>query len=371
MVGFIDDTGFGWRPPVVCFKGGGGSSSPPPPPDPAATARAQGAANREAAIAQAELNMINQNTPFGSLSFEQTGESEEGNPLYTATQTLSPEQQAIQDQNNQAALTFGQTANQQLNAVSGTLSQPLDYSGLGPAPTLNEATRQSVADSMMARIDPRFEEDRQRLDTQLANQGIVPGTVAYDRAIDELNRQRTDARLAVDSAALGQASQLYGLEAAQRNQGINELIQQRSVPLNELSAMLTGSQVQAPTFVNPPQTAISAPDVLGATYGSYNGQLNAYNAAQQRAAANTQGLYSLLGAGLNAGATAYAFSDRRLKRDIQRVGTLNSMGVYAFRYVWGGPQMIGLMADEVRRVKPHAVKRIGGYDAVNYAEALA
>lgn len=73
------------------------------------------------------------------------------------------------------------------------------------------------------------------------------------------------------------------------------------------------------------------------------------------------------GIGAVAGGLLGYFSDRRLKRDIKRVGTLdNGLGVYSYRYVWGGPTTIGVMADEVRKVKPHAVFRVGDYDAVNY-----
>jgi len=40
--------------------------------------------------------------------------------------------------------------------------------------------------------------------------------------------------------------------------------------------------------------------------------------------------------------------------------------IYTYRYITGGPTMMGVMADEVREVKPDAVARIGEYDAVNY-----
>lgn len=44
---------------------GKSSPSPPQPPDPTETARAQGAVNRETAIAQARLNMFDEFTPYG------------------------------------------------------------------------------------------------------------------------------------------------------------------------------------------------------------------------------------------------------------------------------------------------------------------
>ncbi len=278
--------------------GGGGGYSPPPAPDPAATAAAQATANKESAIAQSELNMINQYTPQGKVEYTQRGTSAEGTPQYSATQTYSPEQQALYDLTTQAGQKFGETANTQMDAVRGRLSQPLDFSGLGSAPTMSEATRQSVANSMYERLNPQFDRDRAALETQLANQGITMGSAAYNAAMDEINRSRNDARLAVDTQAGNEASRLFSLESAARDRAINEMVQQRQVPLNELSAMLSGSQVQGPQFVSVPTAQINAPDIMGATYANYQGQMNAYNqnAANQRA--STSGLYGLLGAGV-------------------------------------------------------------------------
>jgi len=223
-----------------------------------------------------------------------------------------------------------------------------------------------VDTALYDRLNPQFDRERTQLETSLANQGFQVGTEAYDTAIDELNRSRNDARLAVENNALGQAAQPYGLEATQRDKAINEMVQQRSVPLNELAAMMSGSQVSNPQFINAPQQSIAPADIGGYTYANYNGAQNAY--AQQVSAqnANTTGLYGLLGAGAMAG--AYAFSDRRLKTNIKRIGGMpNGLGLYSWTYLWGALG-VGYMADEVKCLFPDAVKRIGGFDAVNYAE---
>lgn len=351
------------------FKGGG--SSPPPAPDPNATAAAQAAANKEAAISQAQINMVNQNTPYGSLEYSQRGTADDGTPQYTATQKLAEPQQQMLDLTNQAGVKYGQTANTQLDAVSSRLAQPLDYTSLGAAPVANEATRTAVRDSMLSRLEPQFQKDESALRTRLANQGIVdPSSQAFQAEMDSLTRARNDARLAADMQAGGEMSRVFGLESTARDKAINEMVQQRQVPLNELAAMLSGTQVQGPQFVNTPQQNIGAAPVMESVYGSYNGQMNAYNAKLQADAANTAGLYGLLGSGAMAG--AFAFSDFRLKRDIEWIGRLGSgLNVYRYRYLWSDDIEIGLMAHEVRKVKPHAVKRVGGFDAVNYAEALA
>jgi hypothetical protein len=275
---------------------GKSSAKAPAAPDPTATAAAQGAANKETAIAQAQLNMIGQETPWGSLSFEETGKTEEGTPQYKAIQTLSPEQQAILDQSNQAQLGFGQTANQQLSAVKDTLSTPIDYSSLGPAPVLDEAARQRATQSILSRTQDPRNQQRAALETQLANQGFMRGTEGFNNQMDEFNRSQNDFMLAADQAGLAEMSGMYGLESAARNSAINEMVQQRQIPLNELLALASGTQVQGPQFVGTPQTGIAAPDIMGATYGTYNGQVNAANAANQANAMGLQGLYGLGGA---------------------------------------------------------------------------
>ena len=40
----------------------------------------------------------------------------------------------------------------------------------------------------------------------------------------------------------------------------------------------------------------------------------------------------------------------RVKTDVSQVGTLdNNLPVYAYRYLWGGPMRIGVMAQDVER----------------------
>lgn len=82
-------------------------------------------------------------------------------------------------------------------------------------------------------------------------------------------------------------------------------------------------------------------------------------------------LSQLAGGAALAGA---AFSDRRLKRDIVRVGSYRilgtTVGIYRFRYLWElpfWPQHIGFMADEVKAVMPWAIRRTFGFDTVDYS----
>lgn len=64
------------------------------------------------------------------------------------------------------------------------------------------------------------------------------------------------------------------------------------------------------------------------------------------------------------------FSDRRLKENIRKIGKLdNGLNVYSFRYKGDPRTVIGLMADEVEKVRPEAVGEFAGYKTVDYSIA--
>ncbi|NIJ32795.1 tail fiber domain-containing protein [Sphingomonas oligoaromativorans] len=61
-------------------------------------------------------------------------------------------------------------------------------------------------------------------------------------------------------------------------------------------------------------------------------------------------------------------SDRRLKMNIEKLDEMpDGLGIYAYHYVWGGPEQVGVMADEVAQLRPWALgPEIGGYRTVCY-----
>ena len=65
-----------------------------------------------------------------------------------------------------------------------------------------------------------------------------------------------------------------------------------------------------------------------------------------------------------------AMSDSRLKTNIKKLGEMyDGLGLYAWNYIWGGKQKIGVMADEVKRLRPWALgPTVEGYMTVNYGE---
>jgi hypothetical protein len=489
----------------------------PKPPDPVATAQAQGAINKETAIAQSQLNMVNQSTPYGSVAYQQIGQWADGTPRFSAQQTLSPDQAAILSKQSGLDKSLLDVGTSQLNRVGSALSQPLNFQGIpaaatglpssiarrqvqsgigaagavdtsapqysaarknvgdvggvqqsvaagqigrmGPVDT-DRATianagavqrrigaddfgddRRRVEDALMQRMQPYLDQRREQERTRLTNMGFAdPASQGYSRAMDEVYRSENDARMAAILSAGDEQSRLFGMDAAAgqfanaaqnqafgqntaqaqfanqnidanfanqmaargfnnqaqaqsfnqglanaslyntaqqqlydqaagrvdrgnanidaalrndiaaqqavnaaqqqffdqqstraafantaqaqdfgqnaaqtdaryrhaayvnslRDRGIQERMLLRQTPINEIGALMSGSQVTPPQFVNAPQTGIQPADYQGAVYANYQG---AIDQANQRAAAGrgvTQGLFSLGGSALGA-----------------------------------------------------------------------
>ena len=316
--------------------------SSPKAPDPMKTAQSQAAANQGTAISQQLLNFVDQQSPYGSLSYNQTGTSSYVDPLtgktvtvpkFTATQTLSPQQQAILDQTQAAELNLGSIANERSNFLKDYLAKPFD---------VNAATEQKLYDLGSQRLDPRFEQQQEALRTQLINSGIRPGSAAYSRSLADFEQNRNDA--------------YNQLALTGRQQAFQEASFERSQPLNEIGALLSGSQVQQFQPVNTPQAQVGGVDYQGLVQNKYNQEVQSRNAA-------LGGLFGLVGTGLTAG---IKYSDRRLKSDIKRIGTLDN-GLPLYSYTIGGKFEIGVMADEVEKAIPSAVHTdLNGLKMVDY-----
>lgn len=361
------------------------SPSQPAAPDPVATATAQGAINTETAITQAALNRINEYTPYGSSVYTPTGGEDVGGVTpYQRTTTLNPEQQAIVDQQTAMSGQLNTLAAGQIGRVGEAIETPFSYEGMPGAPTADAGARQQTIDALygqyQSRLDPQFAQQQTALETQLANQGIGVGSDAYSKAMESQGRTRTDAYQTALNQAIAsggaEQSRLFGLQGSERERAIQEAAYLRNMPLNEVSALMgTGPGIQTPQFSPTPQTGISPADITGPTMQAYQGEQNAYNQQMGAKNAMTGGLFGLAGSGLGAYGTyagLAAMSDRRMKKNISKVGTLdNGLPVYSFQYKHGGPQQIGLMAQDVEKVNPAAVIESNGIKMVNYEMAVA
>jgi hypothetical protein len=389
--------------------------SAPSPPDPKETAEAQAGYNRDTAITQQNLNMVNQYTPDGSLEYEQTGTRSYVNsdgrlvedPIFSATTTLSPEQQKIKTELDATKLNLGRLANDQTGFLKNYLSKPLDTSGapdrwnylgnnynsdLGPDYTTSyagaddfSADRQKVENALMTRMQPSLDQDSARIRTQLINAGLRPGSQAYADEMDRMTRGQNDARMSAilgagteqqrmvdmarDAAQFGNQSELArkmlsndviktkaDFQNNSRAQYLQELYARRNQPLNEIGALMGGSQIAQPNFVSTPQTGVAGVD--------YTGLVNQkYQAEMQNHQNMMGGMFGLLSAPFA------MFSDERLKTDIRRVGvTEGGLPVYTFRYKGDPVTHMGVMAQDVEQVDPAAVHtHSSGFKMVDYA----
>lgn len=359
-----------------------------------------------------------------------------GGDSWTSTMTLSPQMQALFDQEAKLQQGMFGAQDQALGRVNQMMGQGFDMSKLPAAGTAlnmnslpgygtafggsrgdisvydpNQATN-NAAELLMSRMNPELDRQQEALRGQLANQGITQGSEAYNRAMAQNQYGRNDANTQAQLQGIGlgmqqqgqafgqqlsnrqltaaeQAQQFgqqttnqqlaaalqnqqFGQQQGLRGQSMQEQAYLRNLPLNELNALRTGNQVSQPQFGGFAQQATTGgPDMSGAVQNQYNAALGASNAQNAAASGTLGGLFSIGGSLLQgagaAGGFGALFSDRRLKKNIRRIGkAANGLNIYSYQYVWGGARQIGHMADEVEKVSPHAVGRSMGFKTVNY-----
>lgn len=267
------------------------SPSPPPPADYAGAATAQGAANKETAIASSHLNNPNVVGPYGTQTFTE-GSNPTDRP--TVTQTLNPQQQALLNQQNQIKGLLGGLGVQGANSLKGIVGKNLDLSG---APTVGgyDATRQKVIDAMNSRSDEDYAKTTDQANSDLIAAGIQPGTKAYADKQQMIERSHNDARQQAEIAGGNAAAQAFNTDSQRRKEAISEMLAQRQTPLNEISALMSGSQVSNP-FATPgvsQNTNMAPPPIFGAAQAQDQSNAGIYN-AQQASAQSTQNGYMAL-----------------------------------------------------------------------------
>ena len=317
------------------------SLSAPSPPDPYATAAAQEQVNQKAATQQAEINDVNQVTPYGTLNYTQTGTNADGTPSYTATESLSPAEQGL----------FNTTVGTQQGAATaaGNLITNLGPT-LSSAPNLgNDALTNTMMGWQSKYMQPIFNQQQSNLNSQLAAQGITQGSQAYDNA---QNLQSRNVNNAYESAM-----------AADQGQAYNQAAESYQLPIQTLATLLGEGQ---PANVNSsltqtPQESIQPANLESLVQQNYQSQLGNYQNQMNDIASLAGNI-----------AKAYSASDRRLKKDIARIGRLNDgTPIYRFRYNNGDPEMrIGLMAQDIADEMPDAVMTgDDGFMRVDYERA--
>lgn len=271
---------------------GGGSSSSPNPYD---VANAQRQSNTQGAIDQQNINAVNQQNPWGSLTYTRDPTSGQ---LTQTTSLNQPSQFSLDAQQNTGAYLSGQGLSM-LGGVSDALNRPLSFGqtagavqpgqmqsnvanpqaqssfaqpGAGQyqtsagntalqlnstqAPTVNGfnfdasgmpslnndygAQFNQVQQALLGRytptLDTMYGRQQTDLDTQLANQGITRGSDAYNEAVRNFSSNRDDAysRLAQDSVlnAGQEQSRLVGYDQFGRQQLAGEQLQTGQINAN-------------------------------------------------------------------------------------------------------------------------------------------
>lgn len=328
-----------------------GKPKAPAAPDPAKTAAAQTGTNVTTALANAQLGNVNQYGPDGSITYRQNGGTSFTDPTsgasywipqYEQITSLSPEQQAIKAQNDGASLNLASLGNN----LSGKLgSQLTDNFKLG-----NEATEARLMELGRKRLDPVIAQRDEDLRTRLANQGIKAGSDAYAREMNTFNQGTNDA--------------YNQLLLTGRNQANNELLTEDNQRINQISALLNGGQVTMPSFGGTNQPTLPTVDYAGLVDRNYQAQLGQYQSQMAQRQGILGGLFGLGAAGIMA-------SDRRVKKDVKRVGRLMGHNLYEYQYKGerdDGRRHVGVMAQEAEKKRPDAIKEIGGVKHVDYGK---
>ncbi|MBR8409831.1 tail fiber domain-containing protein [Burkholderia cenocepacia] len=363
---------------------GGKGGDAPSAPDPWVVAQSTTAANNAAAQFNKALNLNNYSNPFGSQQSTQVGtDPATGAPIYNTNISASGPLQGLINSSMNAA---GNGSTQVNNALFGLGGLNTQLAGLNSSidPNAAQLAGQRGQDAAYAAqtqyLDPRFSQGQTSLESQLANQGLTPGSQAYDNAMKNFNLSKNQAYSDASNQSIltGQqiGTQMLQNQLATAGQKANLLGQQGSnysqmaslgqLPFSQL-ATLAGL---VPGNTGTAQAATSPANIAQAMQNQYAGQMNQYNTGVASANSTMGGLFGLGGAGL----MALALSDRRTKTDIEAIGPAgDGMTYYRFRYRTDPPGTVrhGLMADEVKRVRPNAVVRHpSGFDLVNYDLAL-
>lgn len=419
--------------------------APPQPPNPQQVAQAQTGSNIGTAIANSYMGNANTYGPLGSTTYNQTGNKNikiggktYGIPTWEVNQKLSPDQMRLLNLQEATSTELGETGLKQAQKIGGLLGTsinpdrlPDDVRNAANAPQLQyaqgltpnyqqqvgandfSADREKVENAIMSRLNPQISQDRTALQARLANQGVTQGSSAYNNAIDELNRQVTDQRMAAVLAGGQEQSRMFDMDVTKgqfannvtqqevqdrlrqadsnnqvrqsqfslnnteqqnqqtlRQQALQEQIALRNQPIAEISALMNGSQPTMPTFQQF-QAGQIAPTPVG-QYMYQTAALNQQNYAQQNSQYNAMlgGISGMGGSALSS--LPFLFSDKRLKEDIKKVGKAdNGLPIFSYRYKDDPTPRIGFMAQDVEKVHPDAVAtHSSGFKMVDYGKAV-
>jgi len=411
----------------------GSPPSAPPAPNYTAAAQATSQGNLDAARQATAANRVNQVTPYGNLTYAITGSDPYGNPTWTATQSLSPDQQQLYNMDIATSKGLGNLQQTGLNYVQNMMANPFSTAslpalqssaaapqmqrltgqanlqtvgqgpemfgvnqaqqaqGIGDAPQLQTGLQDQgmagwdrASQLMMQRLQPQMDIQQRTLDAKLANQGIAAGTEAYNRAKASLGMQQNDLLTQAQLQSQGIGQNLFN-QALQGGQFTNQaLLGQNQAQLANLGLsnqaaqqnytnLLAGqgfnNQAMQQQYANQLAAQAANNPALQQMYANQQQQQQANNAIAQQQFAN-----QLQNANLANAARQQGFGELSYMRN-EPLNTLNAVRsgsqVQGAQFVNPAMQATTTGPDYLSAAQATGQYNMGAYNAQQAAQASA
>lgn len=191
--------------------------------------------------------------------------------------------------------------------AANALSNPFDPSQYGQILNGDQARQQAINaayGSATQQLNPQFDNAQERLNAQLANQGLSPGSAAAQAAQSQLGMQENNAYNQALNSAIGQGTaagnSVFQNNLAAQQAGIQNALLSRSLPLQEMQ------QLQA--FLPQANPSMLFQGALASTNQGNTGFQQRMQTAQQENQNESDAASGILGGiGTVAGAAAMMF----------------------------------------------------------------
>ena len=243
--------------------------------------------------------------------------------------------------------------------LSQTLNNRPDYIyNVDGSDEARQRMENAVYNSYVDKLTPQFNNQISDLDTKLQNQGLSVGGEAYQRAMTDLQNSQNEAlnQAAYNSVSAGQSA--FNTSLNNSISAANFSNNARMLPVSEILSLISNS----PTGY----------DVMQQKYKLLNGAYNdMYQLQRQYDSDQAARLQDTIQTAGKIGA-AFAASDIRFKENLKQVGKLNNgLDIYLFNYKNDKTPRLGLIAQQVRKIRPEAVTEDkSGFLYVNYELAV-
>ena len=300
-------------------------ASQPSSPNPYTVANAQAGANMSAAGYNAVSGNANEVGPYGSSSYkmiEQVPIYQDGRivsyaPRYERTTALSPDQQKLFGLEQQSRYNTGAAAVEQTAKLREQLNTRVDpnswaqWGSVGAEPIRQDTgptDRRAIEQAMMQSYDRNTDPKQRAEDAKLAARGINPGAQGYGT----VQRGREDARAeAIRNAYISSANEARAAQGAfndastsrfnmnnliaayynnLRGAQMGEAFALRNQPINEITALMSGSQATVPQAQPFQGGTMAAPNIASYINQDYQNRATQANQTNQGIAGLVGGL---------------------------------------------------------------------------------